>query len=116
MARGPRSLLRCAPNASRHQRDRSGDVGSGRGVHLVPGGLRIGDRAVSLTAGSVHYWRLDPRDWRACLLATRDMGIGIVDTYIPWGVHEIAPGELELGRGDPQRDVGAFLRLAHELG
>ena len=82
----------------------------------MPGGLRIGDRAVPLTAGSVHYWRLDPRDWRACLTATRDMGLGIVDTYIPWGVHEIAPGELELGRGDPQRDVGAFLRLAHELG
>ena len=44
------------------------------------------------------------------------MGIRLVDTYVPWGVHEIAPGQLELGRGDPQRDVGAFLRLCDELG
>ncbi|APR83212.1 Beta-galactosidase [Minicystis rosea] len=44
------------------------------------------------------------------------MGLRLVDTYVPWNVHEVAPGQLELGRGDPQRDVGAFLRLAHELG
>jgi len=85
-------------------------------VHLVPGGLRVGDVIVPLTAGSVHYWRLDPRDWRACLTATRDLGVRLIDTYVPWGVHEIAPGQLELGRGDPQRDLGAFLRLVHELG
>jgi beta-galactosidase len=92
------------------------DSGAGRGVRLVPGGLQIKDEVVPLTAGSVHYWRLDPRDWRACLSATRDMGLRLIDTYVPWGVHEIAPGQLELGRGDPQRDLGAFLRLAHELG
>ncbi len=85
-------------------------------MHLAPGGLRVKDEIVPLTAGSVHYWRLDPRDWRACLTATRDMGMRLVDTYVPWGVHEIAPGQLELGRGDPQRDLGAFLRLAQELG
>lgn len=90
--------------------------GSGRGVRLVPGGLRIGDREVPLLAGSVHYWRLDPRDWRACLCAVKDMGLRLLDTYVPWNVHEVAPGRLELGRGDPQRDVAAFLRLAHEIG
>jgi len=85
-------------------------------VRLVPGGLDIGGRFVPLLAGSVHYWRLDPADWRACLEATKSLGVRLVDVYIPWGVHEIAPGQLELGQGDPQRDVGAFLRLAHELG
>jgi beta-galactosidase len=88
----------------------------GRGVRLVPGGLRVGDEEIPLLAGSVHYWRLDPRDWRACLQATRDLGLRFVDTYVPWNVHEIAPGQLELGRGDPQRDVAAFLRLAQEVG
>lgn len=85
-------------------------------MHLVPGGLEIKGEFVPLTAGSVHYWRLDPRDWRACLTATKALGVRLVDVYVPWSVHEIAPGQLELGRGDPQRDVGAFLRLAHELG
>ena len=89
---------------------------SARGVRIVSGGLQIGGELVPLLAGSVHYWRLDPRNWRACLTAVRDLGLRFVDTYVPWNVHEVAPGQLELGRGDPQRDVGAFLRMAHELG
>src|SRR5271156_1426888 len=98
MAPGRRSLLRCGPNVIRNQRERAGEVGAfGRGVTLVPGGLRIRDEVVPLTAGSAHYGRLAPRDWRGCLTATRDMGLRLVDTYVPWGVHEVAPAELELG-------------------
>jgi beta-galactosidase len=85
-------------------------------VRLVPGGLEIGGEVVPLYAGSVHYWRLDPRDWRACLEATKALGVRLVDVYIPWGVHETGPGQFELGKTDPQRDVGAFLRMAHEIG
>lgn len=85
-------------------------------VRLVREGLAIGDEVVPLLAGSVHYWRLDPKSWRACLLATKSLGVRIIDTYVPWGVHEVAPGVLELGAHDPRRDVGAFLRLVHELG
>jgi beta-galactosidase len=92
------------------------DGGHGRRVALSRGGLVLDGVTVPLYAGSVHYWRLDPSDWRACLEATKAMGARLIDTYIPWGVHETAPGVLELGRTDPQRDVGAFLRLAHELG
>lgn len=86
-----------------------------RGVRLVKEGLEIGGKTLPLFAGSVHYWRLDPRDWRACLAATRALGMRFVDTYIPWSVHEVAPGVLELGATDPQRDVTAFLKLAQEL-
>jgi len=71
---------------------------------------------VPLLAGSVHYWRLARESWRPCLSALRGLGLGLVDVYVPWGVHETAPGELDLGQTDPQLDVAAFLRLAHELG
>jgi beta-galactosidase len=87
-----------------------------RDVKLTREGLVIGGKKVPLYAGSVHYWRLDPRDWRACLTAVKGLGLTLVDTYVPWGVHEVAPGVLELGDTDPKRDVGHFLRLAHELG
>jgi beta-galactosidase len=87
-----------------------------RRVHLVREGLRIGDETVPLLAGSVHYWRLEPRDWRACLEATKALGLRLVDVYVPWAVHEVAPGKLDLGEADPRRDVAAFLRLVHELG
>ncbi|WP_437926137.1 beta-galactosidase [Sorangium sp. So ce291] len=87
-----------------------------RGVRLVPGGLDIGGKLVPLYAGSLHYWRLDPQDWRACLEATRTLGVRLIDIYVPWAVHETGPGQFDFGVLDPRRDVGAFLRLAHELG
>ncbi len=85
-------------------------------MRLVPEGLRVGDETVPLLAGSVHYWRLEPRDWRACLEATKALGLRLIDVYVPWAVHEVAPGKLELGQTDPRRDVAAFLRLIHDLG
>ena len=87
-----------------------------RGVRLVRGGLRIGDKTVPLYAGSVHYWRLDPADWRACLVATQALGLGIVDVYVPWAIHEVSPGVIDFGERDPKNDVVAFLRMAEELG
>lgn len=82
----------------------------------MPGGLDLGGEIVPLLAGSIHYWRLDPRDWRACLDATRALGLRLVDVYIPWNVHEVSPGVLELGARDPQRDVAAFIRMAEDAG
>jgi beta-galactosidase len=87
-----------------------------RAVRLTRRGLTIDGVDVPLLAGSVHYWRLEPRFWRDCLLATKRMGFPIIDTYVPWSVHETAPGILDLGEHDPAKDVGAFLRLVKELG
>jgi beta-galactosidase len=92
------------------------ETSASRDVRLVPGGLSIGGRLVPLLAGAVHYWRLDPHDWRACLEATKALGLHIVDVYVPWGIHEIAPGVLDLGQRDPRLDVAEFLRLAQEVG
>jgi beta-galactosidase len=85
-------------------------------VALVREGLLVGSEVVPLLSGSVHYWRLDPDDWRSALEATRDLGVKLVDTYVPWGVHEIAPGRFDFGETDPSRDVAEFLRLVQELG
>lgn len=85
-------------------------------VKLVPCGIDIGGNTLPLLAGAVHYWRIDPNDWRSCLLAVKKLGLHFVDTYIPWGVHEVSPGKLELGETDPQLDVAQFCRLAQEAG
>jgi len=78
--------------------------------------LRVGDREVPLLSGAMHYWRLEPSAWRAGLTQLRDIGLPIVETYVPWQVHELAPGEYDFGEQDPRKDVGAFVDLAHELG
>ncbi|MES1177791.1 MAG: beta-galactosidase [Myxococcales bacterium] len=85
-------------------------------VQLSPRGLRIGEREVPLISGSVHYWRLDPREWLAGLTALQTLGIEIVDVYVPWGVHEQADGSFDFGAKDPRLDVVRFLNAAQSLG
>lgn len=84
-------------------------------VQLIPGGLALGGREIPLYAASIHYWRLDRRDWGACIQSIRDLGFQLVDLYIPWSIHEIAEGRFDFGE-DPSKDIGAFLRLIHEAG
>jgi beta-galactosidase len=83
---------------------------------LTRSGLRLGERELPLRSGALHYWRLAPTRWRRALESLRELGLGMVETYVPWGVHEIAKGEFDFGQHDPQKDLGAFLTLAQELG
>lgn len=86
-------------------------------VLLHPHGLDLGDGEVlPLWAGAMHYWRHPRAEWRAGLEAMHAMGLRLVDTYVPWGVHERAPGEYDFGESDSRLDVAAFLEVAHEVG
>jgi beta-galactosidase len=86
-------------------------------VYLHPHGLDLGDGEVlPLWAGAMHYWRHPRAEWRAGLEAMRAMGLRLVDTYVPWGVHERAPGEYDFGDNDSRLDVVGFLETAHEVG
>ncbi len=85
-------------------------------TRLVPEGVEAGGEVVPLWVGAAHYFRLDPRSWRPALARLRDVGFRFVDTYVPWGVHETAPGEADFGARDPRLDVAAFLRIAHDEG
>jgi beta-galactosidase len=86
-------------------------------VRLCAQGLDLGNgEVVPLWAGAMHYWRHSPGEWRAGLQAIKDMGLRLVDTYIPWGLHETGPGEYDFGERNPSLDVARFLELAHEVG
>src|SRR6266566_1236983 len=85
-------------------------------VGFARGGIVVGDELVPLYSGSVHYWRLEREAWRAAIVETKKLGVRLIDTYVPWGVHETAPGEADFGEKDPRLDVVAFLRLVQELG
>lgn len=85
-------------------------------IELLPQGLSLGGEVLPLFAGSMHYFRHDPAAWRPGLEALASMGLRLVDTVVPWGEHERSPGELDFGKLDPRLDVGAFVRLAAEVG
>jgi beta-galactosidase len=84
---------------------------------LSPHGLDLGDgKVLPLWAGAMHYWRNRPGEWLVGLRAMHSMGLRLVDTYVPWGIHEIAPGEYDFGQRDSRLDVVRFLEMAHEVG
>ena len=74
--------------------------------------LEEGGEALPLYSGAVHYWRLAPALWRDVLTGIRGLGFRIVETYVPWSVHETAPGTFDFTGA---RDFPAFLQLCSEL-
>jgi beta-galactosidase len=85
------------------------------GAADAPGVEPAGD-ILPLWAGAMHYWRHRPEEWGAGLDAMVAMGLRVLDTYVPWGVHERAPGDLDFGAHDPRLDVRRFLQMAHQRG
>ena len=85
-----------------------------RRTRFVDGGLKLGDgRTVPFYAGALHYWRVEPARWAACLGQLRDVGLELVETYVPWRVHEPAPGRYAWAGAN---DLARFVELAGELG
>ncbi|MFE1138946.1 glycoside hydrolase family 35 protein [Streptomyces rochei] len=74
--------------------------------------LRDG-RPHRVLAGSMHYFRVHPRQWADRLARLAAMGLNTVDTYIAWNFHERRPGEY---RFDGWRDVERFAALAADAG
>lgn len=103
------------PMAPRASSDRPAE----RSVTVHPHGLSLdgaGGDVLPLYAGAMHYFRHEPEHWGPALDAMVRMGLGIVDTYVPWGVHELGPSAFDFGARDPRLDVRRFLGMCHERG
>ncbi len=74
-------------------------------------GFRLDGRPLRILSGAVHYFRSRPEQWPDRLAAVRAMGLNTVETYVPWNLHEPAPGRFT--RLD---ELGAFLDEAHRQG
>jgi beta-galactosidase len=57
---------------------------------------------------------LERERWPLILDRVRSLGFKMVETYIPWSVHETSPGVFDWGQADPRKDVEAFMRLCEE--
>lgn len=76
-------------------------------------GLVVGGRALPFYAGAMHYWRVDPQHWAACLRAIHELGLTIVETYVPWRVHALPGGGFDWSGA---RDLRRFCSLARGAG
>ncbi len=83
-------------------------------VQVGPSDLVVdGEERVRLCA-SLFPFRIPRELWATRLVQVRATGYDLLDVYVPWNLHETAPGVWDLSDG--RRDVGAFLDLAHEAG
>lgn len=71
------------------------------------------DRRLAFYAGAMHYWRVEPARWARCLAAMRELGLTIVETYVPWRVHAPVPGPPDW---EGARDLRRFLEAARAAG
>ncbi len=71
--------------------------------------LLIEGEPVSLFSGSLRYWRIRPDLWRPILERIKGMGFGVVETCMPWSVHEVTPGKYDFGATDGRLDLGRFM-------
>lgn len=78
-----------------------------RGLALATG------RTLPFYAGAMHYWRVPPSQWARCLTAMHSLGLTLVETYVPWRVHEPARGRFEW---TDERDLARFLEAAWAAG
>jgi beta-galactosidase len=78
-----------------------------RGLKLENG------RSLPFYAGAMHYWRVEPSQWAPCLRAMHSLGLTIVETYVPWRVHD-PQGGRHVWTGE--RDLGRFLEAAWAAG
>lgn len=72
-----------------------------------------GERPLPFYAGAMHYWHIDPKRWAACLAQIHQAGLTIVDTHVPWRVHEPTAGHFEWSGAN---DLARFLELAQAAG
>lgn len=85
-------------------------------VTLTEQGLDIEGKHVPVYSGTVHYWRLERDRWPLILDRVQALGFGMIETYIPWSVHETAPGVFDWGTDDPRKDFEAFCVLCEARG
>jgi len=102
----------------RRQGGRAEGVTDGRGNHArtfaVQNDTFVRDGIpLQIVSGELHYFRV-PRDlWLDRLLRLKFLGFNTVQTYVAWNYHEPDEGSVSFSG---ERDVEAFVALAHELG
>ncbi|MBD5068914.1 MAG: beta-galactosidase [Lactobacillus sp.] len=75
--------------------------------------LYLDGQEFKLLSGAIHYFRVPRANWRRSLFNLKALGFNTVETYTAWNLHEPRAGEFDF---TGQLDLGAFIKLAQELG
>lgn len=82
---------------------------------LVRTGIDLGDGAFPLISGSLDYFRVPHAEWARTLSALKRLGVRIVETCVPWSLHQNQASDLHFS-GENERDLPAFLEAIQTAG
>ncbi len=85
-------------------------------ISFTKNGIDINGIEKPLYSGAVHYWRIKRDNWSKILDEICNMGFEIVETYIPWSVHEYEEGSYDFGEIEENKDLDGFLTLCEKKG
>lgn len=84
-------------------------------VEFTQNGIRIDGKEEPFYSGSFHYWRSDTKNWAGILENIKKMGFKIVETYVPWGIHEPQKGCFDFGEVKQENNLEHFLDLCERM-
>lgn len=73
----------------------------------------LDSKPIQLISGAVHYFRIHPEYWVDRLSKMKACGLNCIEIYVPWNMHEPAPGEFNFAGF---YDIERFITLAGEMG
>jgi hypothetical protein len=85
--------------------------------HIEENRLLVDGKPFYIRGGEVQYFRLPVDSWKSRLQSAKACGLNTITAYMPWYWHEPVEGAVDLtGHTMPERNLRAFLEMAHELG
>ena len=82
-------------------------------LELHKDGFTLNGEPFYLASGDMHYFRFFKDGWRRRLQLMKDFGLTVVQTYVPWNLHEPEEGEFHF---EDNLNIGEFLELCDEIG
>ena len=84
-----------------------------RSFKIVGDEFQMDGKPFRYISGEVHYFRVDDGYWEEVLKQVKNGGCNVVQTYIPWNIHEPKKGQYKF---TGLYDVEQFIQIAQDVG
>ncbi len=75
----------------------------------------IDGKSEILMCAEFHYFRSEPEKWEKVIKMIKDCGCNAIATYIPWCLHELVEGDVDLdGHSNERLNLRKYIELVQE--
>lgn len=84
-------------------------------VHFSEKQIFINGKSQILMVAEFHYFRSEPEKWEKVIKMIKDCGCNAIATYIPWCLHELEEGIVDLdGHTNDRLNLKAYIELVQK--